>query len=218
MNTYGVDLMGRRRRRRHSAEFKAAVIGECLKPGVSIAAVALHHGLNANMLRKCVIEAEHKLPPRRSMPVSACPQDVAPASPTFVPLALPAATLEGEIRIELQRAGATVSIKWPALIDPRLAHEPVNMCWPGAYYEYGARAIAAGGILSLEVYADPRSRTVSFTTKARARVRARFRRTGSAAPAAPGVRRFGKPAHCSAACRPCTGSDGEGDRMIVLVQ
>jgi len=41
MNTYGVDLMGRRRRRRHSAEFKAAVIRECLKPGVSIAAVAL---------------------------------------------------------------------------------------------------------------------------------------------------------------------------------
>ena len=27
MNTYGVDLMGRRRRRRHSAEFKARVIG-----------------------------------------------------------------------------------------------------------------------------------------------------------------------------------------------
>lgn len=26
MNTYGVDLMGRRRRRRHTAEFKAAVI------------------------------------------------------------------------------------------------------------------------------------------------------------------------------------------------
>ena len=41
MNTYGVDLMGRRRRRRHSAEFKASVIEECLRPGVSIAAVAL---------------------------------------------------------------------------------------------------------------------------------------------------------------------------------
>lgn len=36
MNTYGVNLMGRsRRRRRHMAEFKAAVIGECLKPSVS---------------------------------------------------------------------------------------------------------------------------------------------------------------------------------------
>lgn len=45
MNTYGKDLMGRRRRRRHSTEFKAAVIHECLQPGVSIAAVALAHSL-----------------------------------------------------------------------------------------------------------------------------------------------------------------------------
>jgi transposase-like protein len=47
MDTYGVDLMGRRRRRRHSAEFKAAVIQECMTPGVSIAALALAHSLNA---------------------------------------------------------------------------------------------------------------------------------------------------------------------------
>jgi transposase len=60
MNTYGVVLMGRRRRRRHSAEFKAAVIQECRKSGVSMAAVALAHGLNATMLRKWVVEAERK--------------------------------------------------------------------------------------------------------------------------------------------------------------
>jgi transposase-like protein len=40
------------RRRRHSAEFKAAGIQECQKLGVSIAAVALAHGLNVYMLRK----------------------------------------------------------------------------------------------------------------------------------------------------------------------
>jgi transposase-like protein len=104
MNTYGVDLMGRRRRRRHSAQFKQAVIGECMRPGVSIAAVALRHGLNANMLRKWVIEAEHQ----RS------PKPLAPAPPTFVPLALSAPAVAGEIRIELQRAGTTVSVTWPA--------------------------------------------------------------------------------------------------------
>lgn len=49
MDTYGMDLMGRRRRRRHSSEFKAAVIQECMRPGVSMAAVALAHSLNANM-------------------------------------------------------------------------------------------------------------------------------------------------------------------------
>ena len=59
MNTYGMDLMGRRLRRRHSAEFKAAVVEECMRPGISIAAVALAHGLNANMLRKWLIDAQH---------------------------------------------------------------------------------------------------------------------------------------------------------------
>jgi len=101
--------MGRRRRRRHSAEFKALVIGECLKPGVSIAAVALAHGLNANMLRKWVIDAEHK----GVAPMSAVAAVQVPP-PTFVPLALPAPVVDGEIRIELQRAGTTVKVVWPA--------------------------------------------------------------------------------------------------------
>lgn len=113
MNTYGVDLMGRRRRRRHSAEFKALVIEECLRPGVSIAAVALAHGLNANMLRKWVIDGEHRL----SAPAPAAPAEPEVAAkplPTFVPLALPAPVIEGEIRVELQRSGTTVKIVWPA--------------------------------------------------------------------------------------------------------
>lgn len=115
MNTYGVDLMGRRRRRRHSAEFKATVIQECLKPGVSIAAVALAHGLNANMLRKWVIDAEHKVPAPVAPVTKPMPESPSMPAPTFVPLALPAPTVEGEIRIELQRTGTTVKIVWPAV-------------------------------------------------------------------------------------------------------
>ena len=113
MNTYGMGLMGRRRRRRHSAEFKAAVIEECLRPGVSIAAVALAHGLNANMLRKWVIDGEHKLVASAPTPA---PEPEAPQMPppTFIPLALPAPAVDGEIQIELQRAGTTVKIVWPA--------------------------------------------------------------------------------------------------------
>lgn len=114
MNTYGTDLMGRRRRRRHSAEFKAAVIRECMTPGVSIAAVALAHSLNANMLRKWVIDAEHAQPAKpKALPVQPA-QEVPMPAPTFVPLALPAPTVDGDIRIELQRGGTTVSIAWPA--------------------------------------------------------------------------------------------------------
>lgn len=112
MNTYGVDLMGRRRRRRHSAEYKAAVIEECMRPGVSMAAVALAHSLNANMLRKRVIDAEQS---RARTPKAPTParEPEAPA-PTFIPLALTAPPVAGDIRIELHRSGTTVNIMWPA--------------------------------------------------------------------------------------------------------
>ena len=39
-------------RRRHGPDFKAKVLAACNEPGASIAAVALAHGLNANLVRK----------------------------------------------------------------------------------------------------------------------------------------------------------------------
>ena len=47
----------RRRRRRHGEDFKAHVVAECARPGVSIAAIALRHELNANLLRRWVAQA-----------------------------------------------------------------------------------------------------------------------------------------------------------------
>ena len=58
MNTSENGYAGRRRRRQHSAEFKARVVAACRRPGVSIAAVALEHRLNANLLRRWVVAAE----------------------------------------------------------------------------------------------------------------------------------------------------------------
>ena len=43
------------RRRRHGAELKAKVMAACNEPGASIAAVALSHGLNANLVRKWLV-------------------------------------------------------------------------------------------------------------------------------------------------------------------
>ena len=105
--------MGRRRRRRHTAEFKASVIDECLRPGVSIAAVALAHGLNANMLRKWVIDNEHKVVAPSSIAAPAAEPPAMPP-PTFIPLALPAPAVDGEIHIELKRSDATIKVVWPA--------------------------------------------------------------------------------------------------------
>ena len=56
MNTNFVEAAAGRQRRRYSVEFKAGAIKAC-KPGISMAAVALANGLNANILRKRVNEA-----------------------------------------------------------------------------------------------------------------------------------------------------------------
>lgn len=114
MDTFPIELPARRRRRRHSPEFRAAVIEACRQPGVSVAAVALANGLNANMLRKWVNDAERtdRHEPADSMGLSRC----APAEPAtgFVPLQLPAPSVPSEIRIEVKRAGTSVSVNWPS--------------------------------------------------------------------------------------------------------
>jgi hypothetical protein len=48
------------RRRRHSKEFKEKVIRAAMQPNVSIAAVALHYQLNANLLRRWVAAREEQ--------------------------------------------------------------------------------------------------------------------------------------------------------------
>ena len=41
-----------RQRSSYSKSFKTQVVQECLQPGISIASVALRHGINANLVRK----------------------------------------------------------------------------------------------------------------------------------------------------------------------
>jgi transposase len=99
-----------RRRRRYTEEFKSKVSEECRRPGVSIAAVALANGLNANLLRKWVAEREAADSPPPALP------PVAP-SEEFVALPLVATPKSAEgsdIRIELRRGAMTVTITWPA--------------------------------------------------------------------------------------------------------
>ena len=54
--------LGRRRRRTHSSAFKAEAVAACRKPGASIAAAAMERSINANLLRRWVIEAEREEP------------------------------------------------------------------------------------------------------------------------------------------------------------
>ena len=99
---------GRRRRREHSAEFKAQVVAACSAPGVSSAAVAMVHGLNANLARRWVREAERC---GGSVRVKAANGAVPTA---FVPVQLPPAqAVPTDIRIELRRGPIAISVSWP---------------------------------------------------------------------------------------------------------
>src|SRR5579884_1073910 len=99
VNTTEQTSMVRRRRRTYSEEFKADAVAACLQPGMSMAAVALSRGLNANLLRRWVVEAERAGPTRLSA------RNAAPVESgnRFVPVPLVSMPAEPVIRIELRR-------------------------------------------------------------------------------------------------------------------
>jgi len=107
---------GRRRRRQYSAEFKTEVVAACQRPGVSIAAIALMHQVNANLLRRWVGEAEDRSP----TPITTAPSSRASVAlttsvtPAFVPIRLDEASHRpSEIRVEVQRGSQSISVSWP---------------------------------------------------------------------------------------------------------
>ena len=112
-----VELPARRTRRRHEASFKASIVAACRQPGMSLSAVSLANGLNPNMVRKWMADADGVTPGRLVAP-SVAPTSVAAGvqaqAPTasFVPVAL--ATPEPLIVIEVQRQGTCVKVTWPA--------------------------------------------------------------------------------------------------------
>jgi len=123
-------------RRVHGAEFKAQVLAECQRPGASVAAVALAHGLNVNLVRKWLIGRGLKraglVAPRtvaRAQPGVPVVQSAVAASLPFVAVALQAENscavaavraAEGavpaasDIQIELRRGGTQLTVRWPS--------------------------------------------------------------------------------------------------------
>jgi transposase len=98
------------RRRRHSKEFKEKVIRAAMQPNVSIAAVALHYQLNANLLRRWVATQEEQDLAREAG------QSMSVPLAEFVPLQLEtpgAMPASREIQIEVRRGAATVMVRWP---------------------------------------------------------------------------------------------------------
>ena len=121
MDTSGIELPSRRTRRRHAPEFREQVVHACRQPGVSIAAVALANGLNANLVRKWVIDAEAR-PARAATadlgapaPVGDKPMPSAPASFLQLAFRAPATPVPAEeIRIELKSGTTAIKVTWPS--------------------------------------------------------------------------------------------------------
>ena len=100
----------RRGRRRHSEEFKRQVVEACLQPGVSVAAVALANGLNANYLRQ-LVRAYRESSERGQAEDRG---EVLAVQPTaVVPVRVAESALPAEIRLDLRRGGTTVQMAWP---------------------------------------------------------------------------------------------------------
>ena len=111
MNTIPLQVADARRRRRlHSDEFKADAVAECMRPGISIAAVAMAHGVNANLLRRWVKTAE--MVPGEAV-TAQIPKRLAPP-PAFMSVAMPPHAAATEIRIELRRGATAISVTWPS--------------------------------------------------------------------------------------------------------
>ncbi|MDM0053513.1 transposase [Variovorax sp. J22R115] len=102
----------RRRRRRHSDEFKANLVAACARPGVSIASVALANGINANLLRRWMIEGGQGLPgPEATAELS---RDQSNGAFVAVQLGAAQSSAVQDLRIELKRGATTVVVHWPS--------------------------------------------------------------------------------------------------------
>lgn len=109
-------------RRRHSTDLKAAVLAECEAPGTSVAAVALAHGLNANLVRKWLVGRGIKRTGLPAPRVASAPATDAPSMPqvatpaSFVPVQLPppAAAVAKDVKVQMRRGATTLTLSWPA--------------------------------------------------------------------------------------------------------
>lgn len=105
---------GERARRAYSAEFKSQIVKACCEPGVSVAGVALANGLNANMVRRWLREQSVRPESRHAAVPSASTAPLLPPR-EFVPVAVETVRpTMPDIRIEVRRGAATVSVSWPA--------------------------------------------------------------------------------------------------------
>ena len=110
---------GRRTHRTYSREFKAEMVAACLQPGASVAALALSHGMNANVVHRWLKEharaGRHQLGKPDASSAIATKAHVAALE--FVQLPMPASAPKPECRgieVELRKGALSLRVTWPA--------------------------------------------------------------------------------------------------------
>ena len=106
---------GTRIRQRYSKEFKSEVIAQARQPHVSIASVALSHGLNANLLRRWMYDADPSYLKRGNGLTGTSGSVPITNSLGFLPVSLPHPSKADSqaIEIEVHKGGSTIKVKWP---------------------------------------------------------------------------------------------------------
>lgn len=110
-------ILGHKRdgRCRYDAKAKAELVRRCLEPGVSVAALALAHGVNANLLRKWITLALRKrssserpvLLPVTTQPIAAPTRSSSP-SDGAIELVLPGGTIRVRGAIDAATLGTVI--------------------------------------------------------------------------------------------------------------
>ena len=99
------------KRRFYSPELKVQVVAQCRADGASIAAVALAHGINANIVHRWLREhaaAPAPQPVNPFIPLNLPPPAVADDAPVRV-----AGSPSADIRVEIRRGTGVITVSWP---------------------------------------------------------------------------------------------------------
>ena len=105
-----------RTHRTYTAQFKAELVAACGQPGISIAALAGQHAMNANVLHRWLKEHQRSGRHQLAAHSPAVALEATSALAAFIPLQLAAAMPESEareIRVELRRGALSMVVTWP---------------------------------------------------------------------------------------------------------
>jgi transposase len=102
-------------RRKHSAELRAEVVDACRQPGASVAAIAQRNGLNANVVHRWLSQ-DGRVDSAAGAGGRGCGRVAAVAARPpveFMALQIPPPVPVPDIRLELRRGTAQVTVSWP---------------------------------------------------------------------------------------------------------